>query len=54
MLLRRLVQVDGETLEQHEQLSVEDRRAAVTSSTGAYPDTFGPDYLGKLREDWPV
>lgn len=52
-LLRRLIHVGGETLEQYEQLSVESHRAAVTASSGAYADAFGPDYLAKLREDWP-
>lgn len=53
-LLRRLVDVGGETLERHEQFEVEGHRAAVTASSGAYPDAFGPDYLPELREDWPA
>ena len=51
-LLLRLVGVGCETLEQHEQFDAEGHRAAVTASSGAYPDAFGPDYLAELREDW--
>ena len=53
-LLLRLVAVGSETLERHEQLDIEGHRAAVTASSGAYPDAFGHDYLAKLREDWPA
>ena len=53
-LLLRLVGVGSETLERHEQLDIEAHRAAVTASSGAYPDAFGPDYLTQLRQDWPV
>lgn len=53
-LLLRLVDVGSETLEQYEQLDIEVHRAAVTASSGAYPDAFGPDYLAELREDWPA
>lgn len=52
-LLRRLVHVGGEMLEQREQSGAEGHRAAVTASSGAYADAFEPDYLAKLREDWP-
>ncbi|MGH9122898.1 MAG: hypothetical protein ACRDYC_13310 [Acidimicrobiales bacterium] len=52
-LLLRLLEVGSKTMEQHEQLDVEVHRAAVTASSGAYPDAFGPDYLAELREDWP-
>ncbi|MHB8244329.1 MAG: hypothetical protein ACYDGN_03090 [Acidimicrobiales bacterium] len=53
-LLLRLVDVGRETLEQREQLEIEVHRAAVTASSGAYPDAFGPDYLAELRKDWPA
>lgn len=53
-LLLRLVDIGRETLERHDQLELEAHRAAVTASSGAYPDAFGPDYLAKLREDWPA
>ena len=53
-LLLRLVRVGSETLERREQLDIEAHRAAVTASSGAYPDVFGPGYLTELRQDWPV
>jgi hypothetical protein len=53
-LLLRLVDVGSETLEQHGERDVEVHRAAVTTSSGAYPDAFGPGYLAELREDWPA
>lgn len=30
-----------------------DRRAAVEQTSGALTGTYGPDYLSRLREDWP-
>lgn len=53
-LLLRLVEVGSEALERHEQRDVESHRAAVTASSGAYPDAFGPDHLAELRADWPA
>ena len=53
-LLLRLVDVGSETLEQHDKQDIEVHHAAVTASSGAYPDAFGPDYLAELREDWPA
>lgn len=53
-LLLRLVDVGSEMLEQRVQFDVEGHRAAVTASSGAYPDAFGPDYLAELRGDWPA
>lgn len=53
-LLVRLVDVGGAALEQDQRSQGEAHRAAVTASSGAYPDAFGPDYLVELREDWPA
>ncbi|MCU4187165.1 hypothetical protein K6U06_22575 [Acidiferrimicrobium sp. IK] len=53
-LLLRLIALGGESLEQRQQLDAEAHRAAVAASSGAYPDAFGPGYLGDLREDWPA
>ena len=53
-LLLRLINFGGEALEQD--LLAEDgaHRAAVTASSGRYPAAFSPDYLKKLRADWPA
>ncbi|MDA8040375.1 MAG: hypothetical protein M0Z69_14745 [Actinomycetota bacterium] len=54
LLLRRLlVGIGSETSEHQDELDVEAHRAAVTASSGAYPDALPPDYLAALREDWP-
>ena len=53
-LLLRLVDVGGDALEEQQRSEAEAHRAAVTASSGAYPDAFGPDYLAELREDWPA
>ena len=53
-LLRRLVDVGGGTLEQNEHEVADVRREAVMASSGKYADAFGPDYLAKLRQDWPA
>ncbi|MDA8038121.1 MAG: hypothetical protein M0Z69_02980 [Actinomycetota bacterium] len=53
-LLLRLVGIGSETLEHQDELDMEAHRAAVTASSGAYPDAFPPDYLVELREDWPA
>lgn len=53
-LLLRLVDVGCRTLEHDEQIDIEGHRAAVTASSGAYPEAFGTDYLAELRKDWPA
>jgi len=53
-LLLRLVNVGGDALDERQRSEAEAHRAAVTASSGAYPDAFGPDYLVELREDWPA
>lgn len=53
-LLLRLVDAGGDALEQHQRFEAGAHRAAVTASSGAYPDAFGADYLAELREDWPA
>ena len=53
-LLLRLVDIGSETLEHRKQHDAGVHRAAVTASSGAYPDAFGPGYLDELRKDWPA
>lgn len=53
-LLRRLIKVGGDGLEQQQQADESGHRAAVTASAGAYLDAFGPNYLAELRRDWPA
>jgi hypothetical protein len=53
-LLLRLVDAGSRALELDQEREAQAHRAAVAASSGAYPDAFGPDYLSKLREDWPA
>lgn len=53
-LLLRLVEMGRDALEQDEARALEAHRAAVSASSGAYADAFGPDYLAELRKDWPA
>lgn len=53
-LLVRLVQAAGDMLEEDRHTDADAHRAAVTASSGRYPEAFGPDYLTELREDWPA
>jgi hypothetical protein len=53
-LLLRLVDVGSVALEHDQQREANVHRAAVTASSGKYADAFGPDYLAKLRADWPA
>ncbi|GAB3749899.1 hypothetical protein GCM10028864_24000 [Microlunatus parietis] len=52
-LLLRLVQAGRRTLEDEDRLAVENRRARIRDHAGSGAGLFGPDYLERLREDWP-
>jgi len=53
-LLLRLVKAGAGALERDQHAEECAHHAAVTASSGRYPDAFGPDYLTELREDWPA
>lgn len=53
-LLLRLVDVAGDALEHDQHLAASAHQAAVTASSGRYPEAFGPEYLTELRADWPA
>lgn len=53
-LLVRLVEAGGDMLENDDDADGQAHRAAVLASAGRYPEAFGPDYLAKLRADWPA
>lgn len=50
----RLVEAGGDMLENDDDADGQAHRAAVMASAGRYPEAFGPDYLAKLRADWPA
>lgn len=51
-LLLRLVNVGSGALEHEQHAQSEMHHAAVTASSGRYPDAFEPGYLRDLRADW--
>lgn len=53
-LLLRLVDVGSGALEHEQHAQNEMHHAAVSASSGRYPEAFGTDYLGDLRADWPA
>jgi len=53
-LLRRLIEAGAGILERNEHAEDGAHRTAVLASSGRYPEAFGPDYLAKLRSDWPT
>lgn len=53
-LVRRLLEVGGDALEQNGLQTADSHRDAVMASSGQYADAFGPDYLAEVREDWPA
>jgi len=53
-LILRLVEVGADALGEQRQQDEQAHRAAVSASSGAYPDAFGPHHLSDLREDWPA
>lgn len=48
-LLLRLVAAGSEMLD----TEAEDRRRAVRETAGLFTGLYEPDYLERLREDWP-
>ena len=48
-LLLRLVAAGSEALD----TEAEDRRRAVRETAGLFTGLYEPDYLERLREDWP-
>ncbi|MCK0175877.1 hypothetical protein [Mycolicibacterium sp. F2034L] len=52
-LLRRLVLVGRDTLAHNHIEQNNNRRRAITDTSGALTDVFGSDLLEDLREDWP-
>lgn len=53
-LLVRLVTMGGGILKHDEHTQDLAHQAAVMASAGRYAEAFGPDYLTKLRADWPA
>ena len=53
-LLLRLVEVGADALDEQRQREVQVHHAAVSASSGAYPEAFSSHHLADLREDWPA
>ncbi|HEY5230111.1 MAG TPA: hypothetical protein VIJ11_04335 [Galbitalea sp.] len=53
-LLLRVIQAGAVAVESGPTSVTESRRRAIRrAASGEWADAFGPDYLAKLREDWP-
>ena len=52
-LLARLVDIGGQALAALEHQNIEDRRQALTRTSGTLTGVYDPNYLTDLREDWP-
>lgn len=52
-LLLRLVDAGRRALEQRSEAAARDRLAAIEATSGKFTGAYGPDYLAKLRRDWP-
>jgi hypothetical protein len=53
-LLRRLVQAGGQALNAEQEQTRARRRQAVARTHGQFRDMYGPDYLKRLRDEWPA
>jgi len=53
-LLLRLVEQGREVLDRERAEATARRRDAVQRTSGALTGTYEPEYLERLRDDWPV
>jgi hypothetical protein len=53
-LLLRLVEQGREVLDNERGEEAARRRDAVRRTSGALTGAYGPDYLERLRDDWPT
>ncbi len=53
-LLRRLVHAGEEALSEEHERARERRRKAVARTHGQFRNVYGPDYLNRLRDEWPA
>lgn len=52
-LLVRLVEAGHRAITEEDEARAERRRDAVKRTSGALSGAYGPDYLKKLRDEWP-
>lgn len=53
-LLLRLIAAGHSAIQEGAEADADRRRTAVTATSGALTGAFGPDYLSRLRDDWPA
>lgn len=53
-LLRRLVQEGHRAIRVEQRDEAGRRRRAIERTRGALTGTYSPDYLERLRDDWPA
>ena len=52
-LLLRLVQAGGRAISEERDRELARRRSAIERTAGALTGVYPPDYLARLRNDWP-
>lgn len=53
-LLLRLVEQGRSVIEREHEEQAERRRAAIRRTSGTLTGVYEPDYLERLRDDWPA
>jgi hypothetical protein len=53
-LLMRLVEAGHHAIREADEARAERRRAVVKRTAGTFTDAYPPDYLEKLRDEWPA
>lgn len=53
VLLRRLIEQGAAVLDGQRSERQEARRQAVATTSGNYDECFDPEFLERLRDDWP-
>jgi hypothetical protein len=52
-LLLRLVEQGRDAIRREQDEAADVRRAAIRRTSGALTGAYEPDYLARLRDDWP-
>lgn len=52
-LLRRLIREGHQQIRERSEAELAARRRAIDRTSGALTDVYPPDYLKRLRDDWP-
>ena len=53
-LLHRLIIAGSQAIQREDERGTSKRAADIEATKGALAGVYGPDYLSKLRADWPA